>query len=226
MKRLLLVLAVLSFCAVTFAQVSPQYTVNLSFLTGGPYGQNSALDVSFGSQFTTNNTLQADFITMPAPSYTGYFGGDSYNLCGIAAIEKVLAATSLSCGKFAPLLEGQFGLGRLDPTGSSTIQGFAALGGLGVGYDASGKGNYGLLFKGGWGHFGPTIVATETAKALSGNGFYFYSGVQFGGGQSQAATDAKIARMKYASERKAAKHLQSACKHGDKVACDMQKARS
>jgi hypothetical protein len=218
----LFVLTLLVILAVTFAsgQSAPQYQVNLSFLTGGPYAQSSALDVSFGSQFTANNMLQGDFITMPAPSYTGYFGGDSYNLCGIKAVENLLASTSLSCGKFAPMLTGEVGLGRLDPTGGSTQQGLAGLAGIGIGYDPSGQGKFGLLFKGGWGHFGPTIAATPTAAALSGNGFYFYSGINFGGGSSSAATDAKIERMKTASAKKATKHLKSLCKSGDHGACD------
>jgi len=226
MKAVLTTIIVLVLALGCAAQNASQYQVNLSFLTGGPYSQSSALDVTFGDQFTTNNTIQGDFITMPGPSYTGYFGGNSYNLCGIGAIANALATTSFSCGKLEPLLTGEFGLGRLDPTGGATVQGFAALAGIGVGYDPTGQGKFGLLFKGGYGHFGPSIPATPTSAALSGNGFYFYSGVNWGGGTSVSATDAKVFHMRQASEKKATKHLKSACKSGDQQACNLVSKKS
>src|ERR1017187_9650856 len=102
MKKLVLALIVLLSIA-AFGQSpvinSPQYNVNLSFMSGGPYAQASALDVTFGSQFTTNNKLQADFVTMPSANYSGYFGGNSFDLCGISSIASLLSTSSLSCGK-------------------------------------------------------------------------------------------------------------------------------
>jgi len=214
MKIVTALLAVMLVTAAAFAQApvvsSPQYSVNLSFLTGGPYNQTSALDVTFGSQFTTNNRIQADFITMPGASYTGYFGGDSYDLCAIPAVANVLASTSLSCGKFSPFVTGQAGLGRLQYGSNPSSQSFAALGGFGIGYDPTGKGNYTLLFKGGWGHFGPSL------PGASSNGFYFYSGISFGTGTSASATQAKIARIRQA-EAKKLKKLQAAAAKASKT---------
>jgi hypothetical protein len=215
-KFAVLAIAVLSLALCCAAQNASSYQVNLSFLTGGPYAQSSALDVTFGYTFTANNLLQADFITMPGANYTGYLAGDTWNLpvCG------PLAGTSLSCGKFQPFVTGEVGLGKIDGTSVPSNQGIAALGEIGAGYDASGQGKYGLLFRGGWGHFGPDLPIVG-AKSLSGNGFFFYSGVNFGGGVNQAATDAKIAHMKQASDKKALKHLKSQCKSGDKGACQL-----
>jgi hypothetical protein len=205
MKRTMLLAVLLLCAALGFAQTpinAPQYNVNLNFLTGGPYGQSSALDVSFGSQFTTNNMLQADFITMPGPSYTGFFGGDSWNISPACPL---LATTSLSCGKFMPFVTGQFGLGRLAPQNGTTEQGFAALASIGANYDPTGSGKYSLLLKGGWGHFGPSL------PGLSSNGFFIYSGMNFGAGSSALATEAKVARIQDA-ERKKMKKLQAAAK--------------
>ena len=89
--KLRVMLVIIALVAAAFGQTvvsSPQYTVNLSFLTGGPYQNSSALDVSFGTQFTTNNRLQADFITMPtvAPISTS----DATTICAPFG-EKVLA---------------------------------------------------------------------------------------------------------------------------------------
>jgi hypothetical protein len=176
---------------------APQYQVDLNFLTGGPYGQSQALDVAFGEQFTTNNRLQGDFITMPGPSYTGYFGGDTWNLTPLCPI---LSSTALSCGKFMPFITGEAGLGRVSPDHAPTVQGFAVLGEIGAGYDPTGAGKYTLLFKGGYGHFGPTYVIGRTHE--SGNGFFFYSGISFGGGSNASATQAKIDRIRQAEAKK------------------------
>ena len=205
---------------------APQYNVNLSFMTGGPYAQASALDVTFGSQFTTNNRLQADFITMPSANYTGYLGGNSFDLCGVSAVETMLATTSLSCGKFEPFLTGEAGLGRLQVGSAPSSTGPAGLIGIGVGYDPTGTGHFGLLFKGGWGHFGPDVAATSLNPKMSGNGFFYYFGTSLGGGTSVSATDAKIGHMKLSSDKKAMKHLKSSCKHGDQVSCQMLPKRS
>src|ERR1035441_6854882 len=133
---------------------------------------------------------------MPGASYTGYFFGDSYNLCGVSAVSSLLSTTSLSCGKFQPLVDAQVGLGRLQAGNAAATQGFGTLIGVGAGYDPTGAGKYGLLFKGGWGHFGPSL------PGLSSNGFYLYSGINFGAGSSASATQAKVAHMKAAERKK------------------------
>ena len=188
---------------------APQYQVNLSFLTGGPYQQSSALDVTFGSQFTVNHKLQADFITMPGANYTGYFGGDSWD---IAALCPLLSTTSLSCGKFMPFITGQVGLGRIQVGTAPSTLGPAGLIGIGAGYDPTGAGKFALLFKGGWGHFGPSVAATSINPKLSSNGFFFYSGFNFGGGSSLSATQAKRERINSADAKKMKKMAERAAK--------------
>jgi hypothetical protein len=216
MKRFTLALSlVIALCFGAIGQNptvnAPQYQVNLSFLTGGPYAQASALDVTFGSQFTATHRLQADFITMPSANYTGYFGGDSWDL----PVCSFLATTSLSCGKFQPFITGQAGLARLQIGSAPSTLGPAGLIGIGAGYDPSGSGRFGLLFKGGWGHFGPSIAATSLNPAMSGNGFFFYSGFNFGGGSSASATQVKLMRMNRASAKKM-KRLQEKAAKADK----------
>jgi hypothetical protein len=202
---------------------APQTNIALSFFNGGPYGQSSAMDVTFGDQFTTNNMLQADFITMPGAGYTGYTGGDQWNITPLCPL---LATTSLSCGKFMPFVTGQVGLGRIQQGNLPSEQGIAALAGLGAGYDPSGAGKYTLLVKGGWGHFGPsplscTLAPSDPNCGHSSNGFFFYSGLNFGGGSSASATQAKVQHINESSAKKAYKQLKSACNHGDKVACEL-----
>jgi hypothetical protein len=224
MKKLVLALIVLLSIA-AFGQEpvinAPQYNVSLAFMTGGPYNQASALDVTFGSQFTTNNRLQADFVTMPSANYSGYLGGNSYDLCGISSVATLLSTTSLSCGKFMPFVTGEAGLGRIQVGNEPSTTGPAGLIGLGVGYDPTGAGHFALLGKFGWGHFGPDVAATSVNPKMSGNGFYYYIASNFGGGQSVSATDAKVDHMKESSRKKATKHLNSACKRGDQVSCQM-----
>lgn len=199
MKRFLLaVVVLLSISALGQTINSSQYQVELNFVEAGPYGQSQALDVTFGEQFTTNNRLQGDFITMPGANYTGYLGGDSWNLSVLCPF---FAATSLPCGKFMPFVTGEAGLGRIQVGNAAASQAFAAIAEVGAGYDLTGKGNYGLLFKAGWGHFGPSV------QGESNNGFLFYSGIQWGGGSNAEATAAKIAHIKQA-EAKRMKKLQ------------------
>ena len=224
MKKLVLALIVLLSIA-AFGQSpvinSPQYNVNLSFMSGGPYAQASALDVTFGSQFTTNNKLQADFVTMPSANYTGYLGGNSYDLCGVPSVAALLSTTSMNCGKFEPFVTAEAGLGRIQVGSAPSTTGPAVLLEVGGGYDPTGAGHFALLFKGGWGHFGPSVGATSINPKMSGNGFFYYVGSGFGGGTSVSATDAKVSHMMQASNKKAIKHMKSACNHGDQVSCQM-----
>ena len=193
---------------------APQYQVNLSFLTGGPYSQSSALDVTFGSQFTTNNRLQADFITMPGANYTGYFGGNTWDIYPLCPL---LSTTSLSCGKFMPFITGEAGLGRIQVGTAPSSLGPAGLIAVGAGYDPTGSGKFSLLFKGGWGHFGPSVPATAVSPQLSSNGFFFYSGFNFGGGSSLSATQAKVERMNTSSRKKQEK-MQRQAEKADRAA--------
>ncbi len=205
MKKFLALPVILLASVLGFAQAPvnvSQYSVNLSFLTGGPYGQSSAMDTTFADQFTTNSQLQGDFIVMPSAGYTGYFGGATYNLTQVCPL---LAVTSLSCGKFMPFVTGEAGLGRIAQGSNPTTQGFAALVEVGAGYDPTGSGKYGLAFKGGYGDFGPTIAG------LSNKGFVFYSGISFGGGTNAAATASKVQHLQEAARKKQAKMQLQAC---------------
>ena len=182
-------------------------------MSGGPYAQASALDVTFGSQFTTNNRIQGDFLTMPAANYTGYMGGDNWD---ISPLCPMLATTSLSCGKLMPFITGEAGMGRIQVGNAPSTLGPAGLVAVGAGYDPTGQGHFGLLFKAGWGHFGPSVPATIINPRLSGNGFFFYSGINFGGGSSPSATQAKLMRMNRASAKKM-KRLQEKAAKADRT---------
>lgn len=198
MKRTLAsVCAVLALALAAIAQSTnaAQFQVSMNFLGGQPYSQSSALSTAFSTQFTTNVALRADIVAMPGAGYTGYFGGPQYNLCGIAAIESWLSTTSISCGKISPYLQAAIGLGRIQQ--STTSEGVAGLGRVGMNYDPTGSGVFTLnLFEAGWGHFGPSI-ATQT-----NNGWFYQTGISVGLGSSSSATQAKKARMAHAAAAK------------------------
>jgi hypothetical protein len=192
-KLIVLTLFLASTC---LAQVAaPQYTVNLNFLTGGIYGQTSAIDTVFGTQLTANAQLEADVLAAPGGGVTDYEGGASYDLCGISALEKLLASTSLSCGKVEPFAAFAAGLGRVQQGSSPSLESFAYIAKVGVSLPSS-SGAYALAFVGGYGQFGPSIAGQ------SNQGFVFNTGITFGGGNSAAATAAKVARMQRAQAKK------------------------
>jgi hypothetical protein len=205
MKVAVLALLAVVMALPVFSQTiaAPQYTVNLNFLTGGIYGNITAVDTVFGTQLTTNAQLEGDVILAPNGGATAYEGGFNYNLCGAKAIENALAGTTLNCGKIQPLAAFVAGLGRVQQGGSPTEESVAYTAKLGLGYDPTGTGHFSLAFMGGWGKFGPAITGQ------SNNGFVFYSGITFGGGNSAAATQAKIARIRR-SDAKKLKKLQAA----------------
>lgn len=197
MKTLLTLAIVLTLSLACFAQTvaAPQYTVNLNFLTGGIYGQTSAIDTVFGTQLTTNAQLEADVLAAPGGGVTDYEGGANYNLCGISALEKLLASTSLSCGKIEPFAAFAAGLGRVQQGSAPATESFAYIAKVGVSLPSS-SGTYALAFVGGYGQFGPSIAGQ------SNQGFVFNTGITFGGGNSAAATQAKVARIARANAKK------------------------
>jgi hypothetical protein len=199
MKKLALLAVWLALPWALLAQAptnAPQFQVTLNFLGGQPYGQASALSTAFTTQFTTNTALRADVLAMPGAGYTGYLGGAQYNLCGISALEKLLAPTSISCGKIEPYLNGAAGLGRIQLNGTST-QSVAALARFGLNYDTTGQGKFTInLFEGGYGKFGPSVIGQPN------QGWFFQSGISVGMGTSAAATQAKAARMNRANAKK------------------------
>jgi hypothetical protein len=127
----------------------------------------------------------------------------------------LLANTSLNCGKFGAYVNGAIGLGRVQ-LGSAPAQTSAAgLVRVGANYDLTGAGKYTLnLFECGWGSFG----------AGARSSVFCQTGFNFGFGTSASATDAKAEHMRASSQKKAAKHLRSACKSGDQMACELAKA--
>jgi hypothetical protein len=199
---LIMLVALLGFTSLSVAQtpiVNPQYTVNLNFLTGGIYGQISAVDSVFGSQLTTNSAIEGDLLVAPGGGVTDYELGGNYNLCGIKSLENILAGTSLNCGKIEPFAAFVAGLGRVQQGSNPTLDAFAYTAKIGVNYDPTGSGQYTVAFVGGYGKFGPSITGQ------SNNGFVFYSGLTFGGGSNAEATQAKILRIKASEAKKAAK---------------------
>lgn len=203
MKRVLLFIVISTALALAQAPPAtnaPQFTVNINFLGGTPYGVNSALDNAVTDQFTTNHQLRGDIITMPGVGYTGFFGGDQYALCAVKGLESLLSTTSLNCGKFSPYVNAAIGLGHISSGSTTTSQGFAGLGRVGANYDPTGSGHFTLnLFEVGYGHFGPGI------PGQSNNGWFAQTGFNFGLGTSTASTQAKVARMRRAEAKKMAK---------------------
>lgn len=189
-KALCLVVLIVSLAVCGFAQTAaPQFTVNLNFLIGSPFGQASAMDAAFTNQFTTNLTLRGDVITMPGAGYSGFLGGPQYSLCGIKALENLLAPTSLSCGKFQPYIGAAAGLGEVATTSTKT---WSALARGGANYDPTGSGKFTLnLFELGY------------LRAAAGQaGVFAQTGIQFGLGTSASATQAKQARMARSNAKK------------------------
>jgi hypothetical protein len=199
--------ALLALTCACFAQtvvVTPQYTVNLNFLTGGIYGSTTAMDTVFGTQLTTNTQLEADILVAPGGGVTDYEGGANYNLCGISAIEKLLMPTTINCGKILPFASFVGGLGRVQQGSSPTEQSLAYMAKVGISLPSA-SGTYALAFVGGYGKFGPSI------PGQSNSGFVFNSGVTFGGGNNAAASQAKLQRIQR-SQAKKLKKLQDAAK--------------
>ena len=201
MRKVSICLAVICLlCCAAIAQAPPatnstQFQVSLNFLGAQPYGQASALSTAFSTQFTTNTRLRADVIAMPGAGYTGYVGGPQYNLCGISALENLLASTTLSCGKIEPYVNAAAGLGRIQ--GSSTSQAFAWLFRGGLNYDPTSTGAFTInLVEAGYGDFGPTVTGEPN------RGAFFQSGISIGLGSNAAATQAKKARIGHANAKK------------------------
>jgi hypothetical protein len=199
MKRALVI--VIALCStVCFGQVvaSPQYTLNINFFGSGVYGTTTAVNNVFGYQLTTNVQLVADLLAAPGGGVNDYEGGAAYNLCGIKGLENALALTSLNCGKIEPFFSVTGGEGRVQQ-GSSPVQtapAFMAKVGINM---PTASGTYSIPLMAGYGYFGPSVVGQ------SNKGFFFYSGITFGGGTSASATQAKIARIKHSDAKKMAR---------------------
>lgn len=171
---------------------APQYTVNLSFLGATPYGSSQGLDVAGTLAFTTNNTLRADYVTIPGSEYNGTLVGDMYNLCGVTPLENVLATTSFSCGKFSPYAVGGVGYGKINSAG-----GLAWKIGVGANYSLNNIAfNVGEV---GYCEFGPSLAGQSHGGICGESGFSFLFGT------NAAATQAKAARIKHANAKKLAK---------------------
>lgn len=200
MKKIGLTIAIVLLAGLSAAAqaIAPQYTLNINFFGSGIYGQTSAMNNVFGYQLTTNMQLEGDLLAAPGGGVSDYEAGGSYNLCGIKAIENALALTSLNCGKIEPFAAFVAGVGRVQQGLSPTVEGPAAMAKIGVGLPSA-SGSYAVEFVGGYGDFGPSITGQ------SNKGLFFYTGFTFGAGNNEAATQAKIARLKRAEIKKRAR---------------------
>lgn len=207
MKRALIVIACLLCVIPLSAQVvaTPQYTLNINFFGSGIYGTTTAVNNVFGYQLTTNLKLEADLLAAPGGGVNDYEGGASYDLCGIKSIETALATTSLSCGKMDPFISVTGGEGRVQQAGSAVQDAPAFMAKLGVNMPTA-SGTYSVPLVAGYGYFGPSITGQ------SNKGFFFYSGIVFGGGTNQAASQAKLLRRQRAEAKHQAKYLANYCK--------------
>jgi hypothetical protein len=206
MKTLSSLLIVLALAVGAWAQGpstnAPQFSVNMNFLAGTPYGQSSAISNAFTTQFTTNTLLRADVIVMPGAGYSGYFGGPQYNL---AAACPLLATTSLNCGKFMPYVNGAVGLGTVS-VGGVTNKEIAGLVRTGANYDVTGTGKFSLnLYECGWGRFGHGANSS----------WFCQTGFSLGLGTNSAATQAKAMRIQKSNAKKLQK-LQAAINKANK----------
>jgi hypothetical protein len=195
---------------------APQFTFTENFFGSSVYGQQQAVGAAVTTQFTTNSQLRIDQITMPAVGYTGELFGPQYNLCGISAIENLLASTSFNCGNLSIYANGELGYGRIQQNGNPASHGVAWTVDASVNYTLSSHMAVNL-FQIGYCDMG--VNQTGQSRA----GWCGQSGISFLLGSNTAATDAKILRMKHSSEKKAAKHLRSLCKAGDQGACSIVK---
>jgi len=198
----LAILAVLAMCLALplSAQVvaSPQYTYGVSFLGSGVYKQTSAVDNIFGYQFTTNLQLQANLLTAPGGGLSAYTGGGTYDACGIKAVENALLNTAANCGKAHPFFGGTVGVGRVQQGSLPTQNGAAFMVEAGIGMPSA-SGTWEVAAVVGYGDFGPSI------PGQSNKGIFFNIPLIFGGGNSAAASQAKVARRQRAEAKKAAK---------------------
>ena len=200
MKKLALLSVFLALPLLAFAQTVPvpQYSYGLSFLGSGVYNQTTAVDNIVGYQFTANNRLEADLVTAPGGGVSDYEGGNTYNLCGIKAIENLLATTTLNCGKIDIPMGGTIGLGRVQQGSSSTVDSVAFMVKAGLSIpSASGAWSVGAVV--GYGQFGASI------PGQSNKGIFFNIPLTWGGGNSAMATAAKSARKVRSETKKRAK---------------------
>lgn len=187
------------------AQIAPQYTLNVNFFGSGIYGQTSALNTVFNYQFTTNVKLEGDLLAAPGGGVSDYEAGASYNLCGIKAIDSALALTSLNCGKIEPFVSFTGGAGKVQQGSGPSLESPAFMAKIGVSLPTA-SGGSAVQFVGGYGDFGPSIAGQ------SNKGLFFYSGISFGAGNNQAATAAKIQRLRESEAKKLAKFQKALAK--------------
>jgi hypothetical protein len=174
---------------------APQFTFTENFFSGSVYGVSQAMGAAVTTQLTTNSQLRLDQITIPSVGYTGELFGPQYNLCGISAIEKLLAPTTFNCGNLSIYAAGELGYGRIQ------VGGGPALHGLPFRIDASV--NYTLAS-----HVALNVVEFGycdmgvTQAGQSKAGWCGQSGISFLFGNNAAATAAKAARVNRAAAKK------------------------
>jgi hypothetical protein len=200
MKSVILSLLISAMALPLAAQVvaAPQYSYGISFLGSGVYNQTSAVDNIIGYQLTTNLTAEADLVTAPGGGVSDYEGGAIYDACGFKAIENLLLTTAVNCGKMKPFFGGTFGVGRVQQGSSPTQNGAAFMVKAGIELPSA-SGTWAVSAVVGYGDFGASI------PGQSNKGIFFNLPVIFGGGNSAAATQAKIARRQRSDAKKLAR---------------------
>jgi hypothetical protein len=194
----LLVLLVMALPLAAQVVAAPQYSYGISFLGSGVYNQTSAVDNIIGYQLTTNLTAEADLVSAPGGGVSDYEGGAWYDLCGIRAVENALLTTSVNCGKIQPFIGGTVGVGRVQQGSSPTQNGAAFMIKAGINMPSA-SGTWAVAAVVGYGDFGASI------SGQSNKGIFFNLPVIFGGGNSAAATQAKVARRQRSDAKKLAR---------------------
>jgi len=197
MKQVLVLFVLVFALAVSgFGQASPtnapQFTFTENFFGGSVYGTSQAIGAAMTTQLTANSQVRLDQITIPSVGYTGELFGPQYNLCGIGAIENLLAPTTFNCGNLSIYVHGALGYGR--------IQQGSAPASNGLPWDIDASVNYTLST-----HLAVNVVQFGycdmgvNQPGQSKAGWCGQSGISLLLGTNQAATSEKKLRVKHAS---------------------------
>jgi hypothetical protein len=194
------ILAVLCLCvAACIAQNpptnAPQFSFTENFFAGSVYGTSQAIGAAVTSQLTTNSQLRLDQITIPSVGYTGELFGPQYNLCGITAIENLLAATTLNCGNLSIYAHGALGYGRIQQNGNPATSGLPWTIDASVNYTLASHVALNVVQ---FGYCDMGVTQTGQSKA----GWCGQSGISFLLGTNAAASQARAARIGHANAKK------------------------
>lgn len=199
MRKLSIVLAVALLSCFAVAQNpptnAPQFTFTENFFAGSVYGTSQAMGAAVTSQLTTNSQIRLDQITIPSVGYTGELFGPQYNLCGISAIEKLLAATTLNCGNLSIYAHGALGYGRIQQNSGPATSGLPWTIDASVNYTLASHVALNVV------QFGYCDMGVNLAGE-SKAGWCGQSGISFLLGTNAAASQARAARIGHANAKR------------------------